>query len=108
VYLLASVIVAIAAVRRAGARTPQAPQTRQLWHRARWLTAPLRRAQTGSIYEYSAGNPIFGVLGSDSFLYAPILGIFTFTGFPLVRSGAATLWRTLLWRCIRGCAARLG
>jgi hypothetical protein len=46
--------------------------------------------QTGSIYEYIAGNPIFGVVTSDSFLYAPILGIFTFTGFPLVRCARAS------------------
>ena len=40
-------------------------------------------AATGSVFEYSYKNPIFGVVQSDSFLYAPILGWFVFTGFPL-------------------------
>ena len=34
------------------------------------------------------GNPIFGVVGPDSFLYKPILYWFIGTGFPL----AAFLW----------------
>jgi len=40
-------------------------------------------AATGSIFEYTYKNPIFGVVTSDSGLYAPILGWFVFTGFPL-------------------------
>ena len=40
-------------------------------------------SQTGSIYEYTARNSIFGVVPADSPFYAPILGVFVFTGFPL-------------------------
>jgi hypothetical protein len=40
-------------------------------------------AATGSVFEYAYKNPIFGVVQSDSGLYAPILGWFVFTGFPL-------------------------
>ena len=40
-------------------------------------------AATGSMFEYAYKNPIFGVVGADSGLYAPILGWFVFTGFPL-------------------------
>eukprot|EP00884_Botryococcus_braunii_P004869 jgi/Botrbrau1/14383/Bobra.0014s0033.1 len=50
VYLIASAIVAIAAV--------------------------------GSIFEWTAKNPIFGVVTPDNFLYTPILGVFALTGFP--------------------------
>ncbi|GJP52087.1 hypothetical protein CLOM_g11190 [Closterium sp. NIES-68] len=49
-YLVASVLVAIAAV--------------------------------GSIFEYTAGNPLFGVVGSDSALWAPTLLLFATTGIP--------------------------
>jgi vacuolar iron transporter family protein len=38
--------------------------------------------QVGSIYEYIDKNPIFGIVTPDSPLYAPILGIFAFTGLP--------------------------
>ena len=40
-------------------------------------------ASTGSVFEYAYKNPIFGVVNADSGLYAPILGWFVFTGFPL-------------------------
>lgn len=40
-------------------------------------------AAVGSIFEYVNQNPIFGVVGPDSALYKPILGIFVFTGFPM-------------------------
>ena len=40
------------------------------------------RAQTGSLFEFSAGNPIFGVVNSDSPLYTPILATFFVTGYP--------------------------
>ena len=45
-------------------------------------------AATGSIFEYGFKNPIFGVVQPDSPLWAPILGWFVFTGYPL----AAFLW----------------
>ncbi|KAI4349461.1 hypothetical protein L6164_010047 [Bauhinia variegata] len=40
-------------------------------------------AAIGSIFEYVNQRPVFGVLGSDSVFYAPLLGFFTFTGIPL-------------------------
>jgi len=40
-------------------------------------------AATGSAFEYAYKNPIFGVVSADSALYAPILGWFVITGFPL-------------------------
>jgi hypothetical protein len=46
-------------------------------------------ASTGSVFEYAYKNPIFGVVNADSGLYAPILGWFVFTGFPL----AGWLWK---------------
>jgi hypothetical protein len=36
----------------------------------------------GSIFEWTAKNPIFGVLPPDNFLYTPILGLFALTGLP--------------------------
>ena len=45
-------------------------------------------AATGSMFEWTFSKPVFGVIGSDSWLYKPILGVFVFAGFPL----AATLW----------------
>ena len=45
-------------------------------------------AAIGSCFELNYGNPIFGVVGPDSFLYKPILYWFIGTGFPL----AAFLW----------------
>lgn len=39
-------------------------------------------AAVGSIFEWSAKNPIFGVIEPDSILYTPILGLFAFTGIP--------------------------
>ncbi len=38
--------------------------------------------QVGSVFEYFNKNPIFGVVPPDSPFWAPILGIFVFTGFP--------------------------
>ena len=38
--------------------------------------------QIGSIFEYTNQRPVFGIIGSDSALYAPILGFFVFTGIP--------------------------
>ena len=77
VYLLSSTIVAIAAVRsgRAAARTCALPA----------LPTPgahAPRLQTGSLFEFAAKNPIFGVLPADNPLYTPILGLFALTGFP--------------------------
>jgi len=39
-------------------------------------------AAIGSIFEYTNQRPVFGIIGSDSALYAPILGFFVFTGIP--------------------------
>nr|CAB3463920.1 unnamed protein product [Digitaria exilis] len=36
--------------------------------------------QIGSIFEYTNQRPVFGIIGSDSALYAPLLGFFVFTG----------------------------
>lgn len=36
----------------------------------------------GSIFELINQNPIFGVIGTDSPLYLPVLGTFAVTGFP--------------------------
>lgn len=69
-YLLSSVIVAIAAVRFSLLLDPSKHS----------LPPPL--CQTGSLFEFSAKNPLFGVVGSDSPFYAPILGLFMVTGFP--------------------------
>ena len=38
--------------------------------------------QVGSIFEYANKHAIFDVIEPDSPLYAPILGVFVFTGFP--------------------------
>lgn len=45
-------------------------------------------AAVGSVFEYFNNNPIFGVVPPDSPFWAPILGIFVFTGFP----SAGFLW----------------
>jgi hypothetical protein len=45
-------------------------------------------AAVGSVFEYFNKNPIFGVVPTDSPFWAPILGIFVFTGFP----SAGFLW----------------
>lgn len=45
-------------------------------------------AAIGSVFEYVNQKPVFGVLGSDSVFYAPVLGLFAFTGIPT----AAFLW----------------
>ncbi|KAL1566698.1 hypothetical protein AAHA92_02273 [Salvia divinorum] len=45
-------------------------------------------AAIGSIFEYVNERPVFGVLSSDSVLYAPVLGFFVFTGIPT----SAFLW----------------
>ncbi|EES19726.1 uncharacterized protein LOC8077035 [Sorghum bicolor] len=45
-------------------------------------------AAIGSIFEYTNQRPVFGIVGSDSALYAPILGFFVFTGIPT----SAFLW----------------
>ncbi|KAF8719410.1 hypothetical protein HU200_024123 [Digitaria exilis] len=85
-YLLASAITAIAAVRFL--ETPPFPLSllamRSLLIEA-WLgifftdkIAP----QIGSIFEYTNQRPVFGIIGSDSALYAPLLGFFVFTGIP--------------------------
>nr|CAB3461120.1 unnamed protein product [Digitaria exilis] len=39
-------------------------------------------AAIGSIFEYTNQRPVFGIIGSDSALYAPLLGFFVFTGIP--------------------------
>lgn len=39
-------------------------------------------AAIGSIFEYTNGRPVFGVVGTDSPLYAPLLGFFAVTGIP--------------------------
>ncbi|OEL21000.1 hypothetical protein BAE44_0017981 [Dichanthelium oligosanthes] len=45
-------------------------------------------AAVGSIFEYTNQRPVFGIVGSDSALYAPLLGFFVFTGIPT----SAFLW----------------
>ncbi|KAI0522359.1 hypothetical protein KFK09_004738 [Dendrobium nobile] len=45
-------------------------------------------AAIGSIFEYINQRPVFGILGSDSVLYTPLLGFFAFTGIPT----SAFLW----------------
>jgi hypothetical protein len=39
-------------------------------------------AAIGSVFEWTAGNPIFGALPPSSPLYTPILGLFALTGLP--------------------------
>lgn len=39
-------------------------------------------AAVGSCFEFANQNPIFGVVGPDSPLYAPVLGLFAVTGIP--------------------------
>lgn len=39
-------------------------------------------AAVGSVFEYLDRNPVFGVVQPDSPLWAPILGLFAFTGIP--------------------------
>ncbi|KZV58818.1 polyadenylate-binding protein 6-like [Dorcoceras hygrometricum] len=39
-------------------------------------------AAVGSIFEYVNERPVFGILNSDSVLYAPLLGFFVFAGIP--------------------------
>ncbi|KAB2618260.1 hypothetical protein D8674_014129 [Pyrus ussuriensis x Pyrus communis] len=45
-------------------------------------------AAIGSVFEYVNKKPVFGILGSDSIFYAPVLGFFAFTGIPT----SAFLW----------------
>ncbi|WVZ99024.1 hypothetical protein U9M48_044382 [Paspalum notatum var. saurae] len=45
-------------------------------------------AAIGSIFEYTNQRAVFGIVGSDSALYAPLLGFFVFTGIPT----SAFLW----------------
>ncbi|XP_020690805.1 uncharacterized protein LOC110105586, partial [Dendrobium catenatum] len=45
-------------------------------------------AAIGSIFEYINQRPVFGILGSDSVFYTPLLGFFAFTGIPT----SAFLW----------------
>ncbi|XP_050944456.1 uncharacterized protein LOC103484254 [Cucumis melo] len=45
-------------------------------------------AAIGSVFEYVNQKPVFGIINSDSILYAPLLGFFAFTGIPT----AAFLW----------------
>ncbi len=40
-------------------------------------------AAVGSCFEFANQNPIFGVVGPDSPLYAPVLGLFAVTGIPM-------------------------
>ena len=47
------------------------------------LAAIVTIASVGSCFELAYGNPIFGVVGPDSFAYKPILYWFIGTGFPL-------------------------
>lgn len=52
------------------------------------LSSVVAIAATGSIFEFFNKNAIFGVIEPDSPLWAPILGFFVLTGFPL----AGVLW----------------
>lgn len=45
-----------------------------------WFAAVL---QVGSVFEYFDGNAVFGVIPPDSPLWAPVLGLFAFTGIPM-------------------------
>ncbi|KAL3525132.1 hypothetical protein ACH5RR_013504 [Cinchona calisaya] len=45
-------------------------------------------AAIGSVFEYVNQRPAFGVVQSDSVFYAPLLGLFAFTGIPT----SAFLW----------------
>jgi hypothetical protein len=50
----------------------------------------LRRApQVGSVFEYFGGNAVFGVVQPDNPLWAPILGLFAFTGLPMAGEAGA-------------------
>lgn len=40
-------------------------------------------AAVGSVFEYFGGNAVFGVVQPDNPLWAPILGLFAFTGLPM-------------------------
>jgi hypothetical protein len=46
------------------------------------FSAMVAIASVGSIFELSNGNALFGVIQPDSPLWAPILGLFAFTGLP--------------------------
>lgn len=39
-------------------------------------------AAVGSVFEFLYKNPVFGVIQPDNVLWAPILGLFAFTGLP--------------------------
>ena len=98
VYLLASAIIAIAAVRH-DARNPtlssarqssafrlltlSPPPSRHIFFDRAPFSLSLPSDQIASIFEYTYQNPIFSVVPPTSFLYKPILGIFVFTGLPL-------------------------
>jgi hypothetical protein len=47
------------------------------------FSAMVAIAAVGSIFEYTAKNPIFDVIEADSPLYAPILGFFAISGLPM-------------------------
>ena len=80
-YLLASAITAIAAV-RALAGKPHSPFSLPAENQSLLTETNLHGPQIGSIFEYTNQRPVFGIVGSDSALYAPILGFFVFTGIP--------------------------
>ena len=39
--------------------------------------------QVGSVFEYFDKNAVFGVIPPESPLWAPVLGLFAFTGIPM-------------------------
>jgi hypothetical protein len=54
-------------------------------------------AQVGSVFEWKAQNPIFGVVPPSSPFYAPILAFFAITGLPTAGY--------LFWRAIKSANA---
>ncbi|CAL4894169.1 unnamed protein product [Urochloa decumbens] len=58
------------------------------WERKGGAVQGQEAGQIGSIFEYTNQKPVFGIIGSDSALYAPLLGFFVFTGIPT----SAFLW----------------
>lgn len=98
VYLLTSVIIAIAAVSTpadnlrgqdtGGALLGPCSST--------VLAHQVVHAQVGSIYEWFNKNAIFGIVQPGNALYTPILGFFALTGIPLSGGSCTGGWQHLL------------
>ena len=102
VYLLGSVLVSIAAVRRRGSvKMPHWNQEPIVSIHPRECLHP-GFVQVGSIFEIINKNPVFGVIQPDSPLWLPILGLFAVTGLPTAGAARFALHCHLQWCSVPG------